>query len=150
MHIGSALLVIWLITGALAAGQRGYYSGSIASCTKAGTIAVTILAGPLNYTGVNPKINCTVPQPRSSRRRQIRDLVPEPDTPEGSELLPSRIHNRGGTCRVKTRPSPFGCAVPGIPGPPRGICLTLRSTLAHRSPHMNCRNRPHDRHRRRT
>ncbi|MCW2894950.1 MAG: hypothetical protein JWO75_4439, partial [Actinomycetia bacterium] len=37
--------------------------GSIASCTRAGTIAVTILAGPLNYVGVNPKITCTVPQP---------------------------------------------------------------------------------------
>src|SRR5208283_1307862 len=63
MHIGSVLLVIWLIIGAIAAEQRGYYSGTIGSCTKAGTIAVTILAGPLNYMGVNPKINCTVPQP---------------------------------------------------------------------------------------
>jgi len=35
----------------------------IRSAPKAGTIAVTILAGPLNYTGVNPKVNCTVPQP---------------------------------------------------------------------------------------
>ena len=41
MHIGSVLLVIWLIIGAIAAGQRGYYSGTIGSCTKAGTIAVT-------------------------------------------------------------------------------------------------------------
>ena len=63
MHIGSALLVIWLIIGAIAAGQRGYYNGSIGSCTKASTIAVTIAAGPLNYVGVNPKITCTAPQP---------------------------------------------------------------------------------------
>jgi hypothetical protein len=63
MRSGSVLLVIWLIIGAIAAGQRGYYSGSVGSCTKAGTIAVTILAGPLNYMGVNPKVNCTVPQP---------------------------------------------------------------------------------------
>jgi hypothetical protein len=60
MHIGSALLVIWLIIGAIAAGQRGYFSGPISSCTSAGTIAVTILAGPLNYAGVNPKVTCTV------------------------------------------------------------------------------------------
>ena len=60
MHIVSALLVIWLIIGAIAAGQRGYYDGQVASCTKAGTIAVTILAGPLNYAGVNPKVDCTV------------------------------------------------------------------------------------------
>lgn len=63
MRIGSVLLLIWLIIGAIAGGQRGYYSGSIASCTKAGTIAVTILAGPLSYLGVNPKISCTAPQP---------------------------------------------------------------------------------------
>jgi hypothetical protein len=63
MHIGSALLVLWLIIGAVAAGQRGYYNGSIGSCTKASTIAVTIAAGPLNYVGVNPKITCTAPQP---------------------------------------------------------------------------------------
>jgi hypothetical protein len=61
----SALLVIWLIIGAIAAGQRGYYNGTVSSCSKAGTIAVTILGGPLNYRYVNPKINCTVPQPKS-------------------------------------------------------------------------------------
>ncbi|MGA9831557.1 MAG: hypothetical protein WBQ71_10605 [Trebonia sp.] len=63
MHIGSVLVVIWLVIGAIAAGQRGYYSGPVSSCTAGGTIAVTILAGPLNYLGVNPKVNCTLPQP---------------------------------------------------------------------------------------
>jgi uncharacterized membrane protein len=64
MHIiGTAVLIIWLIIGAIAGGQRGYYNGTGGSCTKAGTIAVTILAGPLSYMGVNPKITCTVPQP---------------------------------------------------------------------------------------
>ncbi len=65
MHIGSVLLVIWLIIGGAAAGQRGEYNGPIGSCSRAGTIAVTIFAGPLNYVGVNPSINCTVPQPSS-------------------------------------------------------------------------------------
>lgn len=60
MRIGSLILVIWLIIGAIAAGQRNYYSGN-ATCAKAGTILVTILAGPLNYTGVNPKISCPKP-----------------------------------------------------------------------------------------
>jgi hypothetical protein len=60
---GSVILVIWLIIGAIAAGQRNYYRGPIASCTKASTIAVTILAGPLNYVGVNPKVDCRIPQP---------------------------------------------------------------------------------------
>jgi hypothetical protein len=63
MRIGSALLVIWLIVGAVAAGQRHYYNGSSTNCAKVGTIALTIAAGPLNYVGVNPKISCKAPQP---------------------------------------------------------------------------------------
>ena len=58
MRIGAILLVIWLIIGAVAAGQRHYYGGSGTSCAKASTIAVTIVAGPLNYAGVNPKVSC--------------------------------------------------------------------------------------------
>ncbi len=57
------LLVVWLLIGVLAAGQRHYFTSSATNCAKAGTIAVTILAGPLNYVGVNPKISCHVPQP---------------------------------------------------------------------------------------
>lgn len=56
--------MLWLIVGVIAAGQRDYYSGSVTNCAKASTIAVTIVAGPLNYAGVNPKIRaCHVPQP---------------------------------------------------------------------------------------
>jgi hypothetical protein len=62
MHVGSVLLVIWLVIGGIAAGQRGDYTGSI-NCSSASTIAVTIIAGPLNYVGVNPNINCSVPRP---------------------------------------------------------------------------------------
>jgi hypothetical protein len=63
MRIGTAVVVIWLIIGALAAGQRGYYGGSSTSCTKVGTTLLTIVAGPLNYLGVNPKTTCKTPQP---------------------------------------------------------------------------------------
>jgi hypothetical protein len=63
MRIGSVLIVVWLIIGVIGAGQRGYYNGNIGSCTKVGTIVVTILAGPLNYVGVNPKVDCAIPQP---------------------------------------------------------------------------------------
>jgi hypothetical protein len=59
----SVILIVWLIIGAIAAGQRHYYDSSVKTCAKAGTIAVTILAGPLNYVGVNPKLNCHTPQP---------------------------------------------------------------------------------------
>jgi hypothetical protein len=57
------VVVIWLVIGALAAGQRHYFSGSSANCAKVGTITVTVLAGPLNYVGANPKIKCHTPQP---------------------------------------------------------------------------------------
>ena len=63
MRIGSLVLLIWLIIGAIAAGQRNYYTASSANCAGTGTIIVTILAGPLNYVGANPKVACHVPQP---------------------------------------------------------------------------------------
>jgi hypothetical protein len=63
MHIPSVFLVIWLVIGGVAAGQRGDFRGSVDSCSTASTIAVTILAGPLNYAGVNPDISCTTPRP---------------------------------------------------------------------------------------
>ena len=63
MRISAIVLVVWLIIGALAAGQRGYYTSSAEGCAHGGTIAVTVLAGPLNYVGVNPKVHCSVPQP---------------------------------------------------------------------------------------
>ena len=63
MRIGALVLVIWLVIGAIAAGQRGYYSGSSTNCAKAGNTVVTIVAGPLNYVGVNPKVTCHTPQP---------------------------------------------------------------------------------------
>ncbi|MBT2519509.1 hypothetical protein [Arthrobacter sp. ISL-28] len=63
MKIVGTLFVIWLLIGVFAAFQRGYFGGSPDSCTEAGTVAVTIFAGPLNYMGANPKIACEVPQP---------------------------------------------------------------------------------------
>jgi membrane protein YdbS with pleckstrin-like domain len=62
-RIGSALVVIWLLIGVVAAAQRSYFSSSTANCAKLGTIAVTVVAGPLNYAGVNPKVKCQLPQP---------------------------------------------------------------------------------------
>ena len=63
MRFGAALLVVWLIIGAIAAGQRGYYNSQRANCAKAGTVFVTIVAGLLNYVGANPKVSCELPQP---------------------------------------------------------------------------------------
>lgn len=59
MHIGSVILVIWLVIGGFVAGNRGDYNGPM-GCGEAATAAVTILAGPLNFAGVNPHIHCSV------------------------------------------------------------------------------------------
>jgi hypothetical protein len=64
VRIGAVVIVIvWLIVGLVAAGQRGYLGGSSSSCAKAGNTVITVIAGPLNYIGVNPKVNCDLPQP---------------------------------------------------------------------------------------
>ncbi len=63
MRITTALLVLWLLIGVIAAAQRDYFNDSSPSCAKTGTIAVTIVAGPLNYIGANPKVHCKAPEP---------------------------------------------------------------------------------------
>ena len=60
----SMAVVVWLVIGAFAAYQRGYFGDDReVSCKTFGDTALTILAGPLNYVGVNPKIDCEVPEP---------------------------------------------------------------------------------------
>jgi hypothetical protein len=63
LSIGGVLVIIWLIIGAIAAGQRGYYGDEPDNCAELGTTLITIVAGPLNYVGANPKVECEVPQP---------------------------------------------------------------------------------------
>ena len=53
------LVVIWLVIGAFAAYQRGYFYDARTNCSEASDIALNIVAGPLNYTGLNPKVKCT-------------------------------------------------------------------------------------------
>ncbi|MDF0530599.1 hypothetical protein P0W64_13560 [Tsukamurella sp. 8F] len=60
----TVIVVIWLVIGAIAAVQRGYFTSSAQNCAGAATIAVTVVAGPLNYVGLNPKVtSCNVPKP---------------------------------------------------------------------------------------
>ncbi|MGH3726135.1 MAG: hypothetical protein ACRDUS_18660 [Mycobacterium sp.] len=64
MRIAGLLLVVWLIVGAIAVFQRGYFTDSPQTCASAGTIALTVVAGPLNYAGLNPTVtHCNIPQP---------------------------------------------------------------------------------------
>ena len=57
------IVLVWLLIGLVAAVQRNYFAGSDATCAKVGTTLVTIVAGPLNYIGANPKIDCKAPEP---------------------------------------------------------------------------------------
>ncbi len=63
MKIGTVILVVWLVLGVLAAAQREYFKGETESCAEAGTILVTVVAGPLNYIGANPRVKCDLPEP---------------------------------------------------------------------------------------
>jgi hypothetical protein len=70
----SAIVLVWLLIGVLAAWQRDYFKGGDTSCATAGNVALTVLAGPLNYAGVNPKVKCNLPQPSSMGALDIKPL----------------------------------------------------------------------------
>lgn len=61
------IVVVWLLIGVFAAYQRGYFGGKgDVTCRKTSDTALTVVAGPLNYAGVNPKVDCAkikAPQP---------------------------------------------------------------------------------------
>lgn len=61
------IIVVWLVIGAAAAYQRGYFGNDRdVTCKTTSDTVLTIAAGPLNYVGVNPKIDCgnvDVPEP---------------------------------------------------------------------------------------
>ena len=60
----AAVVVIWLVIGVVAAGQRGYFGDDRdVNCKSFSDTALTIIVGPLNYAGVNPKVKCKTPQP---------------------------------------------------------------------------------------
>ena len=61
----AAVVVIWLLVGVLAAAQRGYFGDDRdVNCKTTSDTALTIVAGPLNYVGVNPQVDCpTLPEP---------------------------------------------------------------------------------------
>jgi hypothetical protein len=66
--IVGVIVVIWLIIGVIATAQRGYFKTGAENCASAGTIALTVISGPLNYFGVNPKVtDCKVNLPQPSQ-----------------------------------------------------------------------------------
>jgi hypothetical protein len=63
MRRGTVVLLLWLLIGAAAAGQRAEFSAPSIGCSQAATIAATLAFGPLNYVGLDPKIICKLPSP---------------------------------------------------------------------------------------
>jgi hypothetical protein len=62
------VVVVWLLIGVLAAYQRGYFGNDQdVSCKTAGDTTLTVIAGPLNYLGANPKVDCNVNVPQPSK-----------------------------------------------------------------------------------
>ena len=61
------VVLLWLAIGVLAAFQRDYFTDDRdVSCKSTGDTVLTIVAGPLNYFGVNPKVDCDVKVPQPS------------------------------------------------------------------------------------
>ena len=61
------VVLLWLAIGVLAAFQRDYFTDDRdVSCKSTGDTVLTIVAGPLNYFGANPKVDCDVKVPQPS------------------------------------------------------------------------------------
>lgn len=71
------IVLVWLLIGVVAAFQRDYFKSGDANCATTARVALTVVAGPLNYAGVNPKVDCTevqLPSPASDDwRQQVRE-----------------------------------------------------------------------------
>jgi len=53
------LVIIWFILGASAANDRGYFdAGAKRDCGFVGSALLTVVAGPLNFTGLHPRAYC--------------------------------------------------------------------------------------------
>ena len=57
----NVVVVVWLVCGMFAAGQRHYLGSTIHTCDATATLAATVAAGPLNYQGLNPRVTCPEP-----------------------------------------------------------------------------------------
>jgi hypothetical protein len=62
------VVIVWLVIGVFAALQRGYLTDKRdVSCRSFGDTALTVIAGPLNYLGANPKVDCHLKTPQPSK-----------------------------------------------------------------------------------
>ena len=80
MKIGSVILVVWLVIGALAAYQRNYFSSEPANCAQISTVLLTVV-GPAQLLRGQPEGGLPVAAPalavigfRAARRSPVQSL----------------------------------------------------------------------------
>ena len=81
------IVVIWLVIGAVAAGQRGYHGNDDTNCAEAGTILVTIVAGPL-------ELHRRQPEDRLQAPRAVESKPPHPGPRPPSGRGPPHVRSR--------------------------------------------------------
>lgn len=74
------IVLIWLLIGVAAAWQRDYFRTGETDCATAAQVGLTVLAGPLNYTGVNPKVDCNINVPQPSSIGLLKPIGQEHDS----------------------------------------------------------------------
>ena len=53
------MVIVWFVFGISAAHDRGFFDTSAPrSCAFVGSAALTVVAGPLSFAGVNPHAYC--------------------------------------------------------------------------------------------
>ena len=60
------IVLVWLLIGVVAAFQRDYFKGGETNCATAGSIALTVVAGPVELRRSQPESNqlqCSPAQP---------------------------------------------------------------------------------------
>jgi hypothetical protein len=56
-RVFGTVVFVWVVIGALAAWERAYFQKLPTDCAHVATIAGVISAGPLNYLGLNPRLD---------------------------------------------------------------------------------------------
>jgi hypothetical protein len=103
------------------------------------TIAVTVVAGPRNYVGVNPRVNCQLPESSQPPPAPTASVYPSaglwPSCPHGLRRFhrPLAWHRSPGLARAWQQPAPTRQRLRDGPiDSPAGGAASLRTRLSHR------------------
>ena len=109
------VVVAWLVVGAVAAAQRGYFGNDRAVGCKFGADAgLTVLAGPLNYPGVNPKVTARRRSPPTEPSDRVLATHP------GDHWGPQLVWTTGPSMTSPGRAHDGGAGAGAVRGGPRG------------------------------